>query len=268
MKNFSFVKAEALSNDFVIIDDRSIGSISFSTNEIIRICDRRTGIGADGILLLGPSDAGDFKMRTLNSDGSEAEMCGNGIRCAAAYVYASDAQALAAYTIDTLAGLKNVRIIDDERGLIVSVDLGEPVFNNGTATINVDGRAIELTEVSMGNPHAVIFVEDAAATQVETLGPVIETDKIFPDRTNVEFIQIAGNDLIIMRVWERGAGETAACGTGAAAALAVASRAGKTGRKVTVRLSGGDLAVEWADDGHLFITGEANMVFAGTMGED
>lgn len=267
MDKITFTKAEALSNDFIIIDDRAEGRMNPAPGEIIRLCDRRLGIGADGILLLQSSQAGDFKMRTLNADGSEAEMCGNGIRCATKYVYDDTAEPKDTYMIDTLAGIKSAAIQAGADGTAetIRVDLGEPIIEKLSAEIEVLGHQIEITTVSMGNPHAVTFVNDVNQAPVEHLGPVMESHEYFPDKTNVEFIHVTGPDSIDMRVWERGAGETAACGTGAAAALAAAHVTGRIGRKATLRLKGGDLEVEWPDDGHIYITGGATMVFTGTI---
>lgn len=266
MKNLTFTKAEALSNDFIIVDDRETGSMSFVFDQITELCNRRLGIGADGILLLQPSETADFKMRTLNSDGSEAEMCGNGIRCAAKFAFDSGSKGLR--SIETLAGIINVLISAGEDGTAetIRVDLGVPLIEQLSQEVMAAGQVLDVTCVSMGNPHAVMFVDDVAAAGVEIIGPAVEGHEFFPNKTNVEFIRVIDGTTIDMRVWERGAGETAACGTGAAAALAAAHSRGLIGRAATLKLLGGDLKVEWADDGHIFITGGARMVFSGQTG--
>lgn len=270
MEKFSFVKAEALSNDFVIIDDRPDGSVVLSPTEVISICDRRRGIGADGVLLLQPSETCDFRMRTLNSDGSEAEMCGNGIRCAVKFVHDTGDGRQKSYTVETLAGTISVALTGNKDGLAgaIKVDLGQPVIEEISAKIDVVGHSIAFTSVSMGNPHAIVFVDNVASAPIEHLGPAIEAHDYFPDKTNVEFIKVVGDNVIEMRVWERGAGETAACGTGAAAALAAAHAKGKIGRSATLKLTGGDLGVELDKNGHIFITGGANLVYSGEYGKE
>jgi diaminopimelate epimerase len=265
---FDFTKAEALGNDFIIVDDRAGGKIDFTVSDIIALCDRRFGIGADGILLLSASQSADFRMRTLNSDGSEAEMCGNGVRCAAGYVY-SLGEAGEDITVETLAGLIAVRITAGPDGRVdaIRVDLGAPLVGQLDMKLEAGGSEVLLSCVSMGNPHAIMLVDDIASAPVAELGPVIEEHEFFPEKTNVEFIKITDGNAIDMRVWERGAGETMACGTGAAAALAAANSLGLIGRSATLRLAGGDLFVEWDADNHIYITGNARMVFSGSIGE-
>jgi diaminopimelate epimerase len=275
-----FTKAEALGNDFIVIDDRS-GKVTLNQDEIIALCDRRRGVGADGILLLQPSASASFLMRTLNADGTEAEMCGNGIRCAAKFAYDGGLARQKDIIIDTRAGLKTVSVLSEEggRASTLRVDLGTPEFEraavpmvgpNGQAIqepLVVEGEQHTITAVSMGNPHAVVFVTNVDDAPVATLGPAIERHIAFPARTNVEFVQVVGRDRLRMRVWERGAGETDACGTGAGAALAAAHTVGRTDRRALVNLPGGDLDVEWAGDGHIYITGGAVIVFSGRIGD-
>jgi diaminopimelate epimerase len=275
-----FTKAEALGNDFIVIDDRS-GKVALSQDEIIALCERRRGVGADGILLIQPSKSASFMMRTLNADGTEAEMCGNGIRCAAKFAYDTGLARQKDIVIETRAGLKTVSILaeDGVRASTLRVDLGTPEFERALVPMAgpagraiqepllVEGERHDVTAVSMGNPHAVVFVSNVDDAPVATLGPAIERHAAFPARTNVEFIQVVDRDRLRMRVWERGAGETDACGTGAGAALAAASTAGLADRRALISLPGGNLDVEWADDGHIYITGEAAIVFSGKTGE-
>jgi len=264
-----------LGNDFILIDcrDRSVTGVLPAFEELSsKLCNRRLGIGADQMLLLYDSDKADFRMRIFNADGSEVEMCGNGIRCFAKYIWDRGISTVDTISVETAAG-----IIKPERsGDMVRVDMGEPVLEGRLIPVNLDGPVrnfplkIEDTEfkvtcVSMGNPHAVIVVEDVAAVALEKYGPLIETGELFPRRTNVEFIQIMGRDRIKMRVWERGAGETMACGTGAAAAGVAAALNGLTVRLVTVSLPGGELVIEWKENNHVYMTGPAVEVFEGTV---
>ena len=255
-----FTKAEALGNDFIIIGD-GLTKPELNTFDVVRLCDRKRGIGADGVLLIVPSEQASFGMRILNADGSEAETCGNGLRCAAVYAYERGLALGPELAIETAAGKSAAFLTKDEQGNIkdVRVDLGSPMFNK-TAIEGYD-----VTCLSIGNPHAVIFVASVAEVQVGKIGPEIARLPQFPDRTNVEFVQVLDRENITVRVWERGAGETEACGTGAAASLAVSAKKGLTERKATVGLKGGRLDVEWAADAHLYIKGEARLVFEGKI---
>jgi diaminopimelate epimerase len=262
-----FVKAEALSNDFVIIDGTA-GAIALTGQDAVAICDRRGGVGADGVLLLQRADGADFNMKVLNADGSEAEMCGNGIRCAAKYAYDTGLVRKKEIKVATKAGLKtiDIRATDGDKATVMRVDLGSPEFKMIEESVVVGSEMLTGTSLSIGNPHAVVFVDDAAGAPVATVGPLLERHEAFPGRTNVEFVRVKTPTEIIMRVWERGAGETKACGTGAAATLAAASKTGRSERRATVTLDGGDLLVEWAADGKLYIEGGANLVFRGQLG--
>jgi diaminopimelate epimerase len=261
---FEFTKAQALGNDFIIVDDRDDNLGEFSKAEIVRLCDRRKGIGADGILLLKPSSTGVFRMRTLNSDGSEAEMCGNGVRCAARYAFDNDISRERQITVETAAGLIVVEIVgNDKDGLSFKVDLGAPRAIETGRSVAIDGRELEFTHVSMGNPHAVLIVKRPEDLKIDYLGPAIENDPQFPNKTNVEFAKVVEQNLIQMRVWERGAGETQACGTGAAATLVAAVTRNLTGRRCVLALAGGELDVEWLDSGNVTIQGPAEIVFTG-----
>ncbi|MFA5867736.1 MAG: diaminopimelate epimerase [Actinomycetota bacterium] len=262
-----FVKAEALRNDFVIIDGL-YGKIEIKGDDAVRLCDRRAGIGADGVLLLEKADGADFAMIVLNADGSEAEMCGNGIRCAAKYVYDTGFARRQKMRVMTGAGLMTVEIreADGDKAVLMRVDLGSPEFKMIEESLPVGYDELIVTALDIGNPHAVVFVDDVKETPVVTIGRLIECHKAFPDRTNVEFVEVTGPGSLNMRVWERGAGETSACGTGAAASLAAAAKTGRTEKQATVALEGGNLLVEWAEDGKLYIEGGANLVYRGKMG--
>ncbi len=275
-----FTKVHGLGNDFVILnclDDA--GTIPEARyGEIAReLCHRNFGIGADGIMLVQPSDKADIRMRIINSDGSEAEMCGNGIRCFARFVYEHGIVKKDVMTIETLAGIMGPRIMLDDEGKVVGVevDMNEPILEKPEIPMVGEGRAIaesiqiedktfEITAVSMGNPHCVIFVDDAKNFPIEYWGPRIEKSQYFPRKTNVEFVQVLNDHEVIMRVWERGAAVTLACGTGACATTTACVLNGKTGRDILLHLDGGDLNVRWDEaSNHLFMTGPAAEVFHG-----
>jgi len=273
-----FTKMHGLGNDFILIDcmtDTCPPEMGNAEAFSRYLCDRRFGIGADQLLLLYPSETADFRMRILNSDGSEVEMCGNGVRCFAKYVWDRGLSDKDILSIETLAGV----VKPEKMGDMVRVDMGEPALeperipvrlphaSGGVVDypLRIDDREFRITCVSMGNPHAVIVVDDSAVFPVEKYGPLIEVHPVFPKKTNVEFIEIISRREIRMRVWERGAGETMACGTGASAVAVAASLKGLTDRDVTVHLRGGDLSIEWASDNHVYMTGPAVEVFEGTI---
>lgn len=267
-----FTKMHALGNDFIVIDERA-GAINSQPEALARkLCRRRFGIGADQMLLLSSSDVADFKMRIFNADGSEVEMCGNGIRCLAKFVWDRNLSEKPALEIETLAGI----IRPEKANGLVRVDMGEPVLEGRKIPVNANGfivdyklpvedSTVKVTCVSIGNPHAVIFVDKASDFPVRHYGPKIENHPFFPKRTNVEFVEVLGDSEIRMRVWERGAGETPACGTGACAAAVASHIRHFTGRKVTVHLDGGDLFIEWAENNRIYMTGPAEEVFEGEM---
>jgi len=271
-----FTKMHGLGNDFVVVDNRS-SRLSKLPRLSKSLCDRRFGIGADQLLLLEKSKRADFKMRIFNADGSEVEMCGNGIRCLAKYVWdrnlAGKRPNRGTLTVETLAGI----IVPKKSGSLVEVDMGEPVLEAEKIPVALKGPVIDhplrlkrdsfrMTCVSMGNPHAVIVVRDVGSVPLQSWGPAIETNSLFPERTNVEFIQIVNSRNIRMRVWERGAGETLACGTGASAAGVAAVLLGLTKRRMTLHLPGGRLLIEWsAKDNHVYMTGPAEMVYEGVI---
>jgi len=281
----NFTKMHGLGNDFILIDclqhsfgpDRSIFGESAK-----KLCDRRFGIGADQILILEHSETADFKMLIFNADGSEVEMCGNGIRCLAKYIWDRKLSGKNVLAIETLAGI----IKPEKAGEMIKVDMGEPIFEPEKIPVHlihpssfiphplggivdyplqIADKEFRITCVSMGNPHAVIVVDDFAKFPVTYYGPMIEAHAIFPRKTNVEFIEIISGKEIKMRVWERGSGETMACGTGACAAAVASNIKGLTGGNVTVHLRGGDLLIERASDDHVYMTGPAVEVFEGII---
>ncbi|MGI8775551.1 MAG: diaminopimelate epimerase [Actinomycetota bacterium] len=272
----AFSKYHGIGNDFVMIadpDDR----LKLDADTVRALCDRRFGIGGDGVIRVAPgTEGGDFFMDYINSDGSIGEMCGNGIRCLAVFVRDEGLTEATEMQIDTRAGRKVVTVLDDGR---VRVDMGAPIFEPSEipakaegehalrATIDLDDQKIDAALVSMGNPHAVIFVSDPAHAPVTKLGPKIETHPMFPNGTNVEFLRVEGPEHVTMRVWERGSGETLACGTGAAAVGVVARLLGDAHEKLTVALPGGDLEIEWSgslqERQPVYLTGPAVRSFAG-----
>ncbi|MEJ2183707.1 MAG: diaminopimelate epimerase [Nitrospirota bacterium] len=270
----TFVKMQALGNDFVLLDRR--GQETGGLGELARrLCRRRFGVGADQMLVLVDPGRGDFGMRIFNADGSEVEMCGNGIRCLARYIWDRGLSAKSVLEIETPAGI----IRPERTGDLVRVDMGQPVLEGRDIPVahdgrvvdyplSLDGRSLPITCVSMGNPHAVVFVQDVAAYPVNTVGPRVENHPFFPGRTNVEFVEVVNSEEIRMRVWERGAGETMACGTGASASAVASALRGLTGRKVTVHLAGGDLLIEWHAEGRVFMTGPAEEVFQGDITDE
>ncbi len=269
-----FTKMQGTGNDFVLIDGlrQDISAIDF-TRAARHLCDRRSGIGADQVLLLLPSQTADFRMRIFNADGSDVQMCGNGIRCLAKYIWDRGLSDKKILDIETPAGV----IKPEKRDGLVRVDMGIPILEAEKIPVRLEGRVVDyplkledavfpVTCVSMGNPHAVVFVDDVDGFPVARYGPFIENHQIFPERTNVEFVQVIGTDSIKMRVWERGAGETMACGTGASAATAASRLKGLASGRVRVRLMGGELVIEWEGEGtHLFMTGPAEEVFEGEI---
>jgi diaminopimelate epimerase len=225
-----------------------------------------TGIGADGLVLIDRSDIADFGMRIFNADGSEAMMCGNASRCIAKYVYDQKLTSKTTITLDTLSGIKTIKLhFDNKEVKSATVDMGKPEIDEQYTTISADGREYTGTIASIGNPHFVIFVEDVSKVDLATVGPEIENNPLFPDRTNVEFVEVKDKETLRMRVWERGSGITMACGTGACATLAVSAARGRTGREATVKMDGGDLRILWDSDNHIQMTGDAVTVFEGDI---
>jgi len=267
-----------LGNDFILINLlEEESSIDYSLLAP-KLCHRNFGIGADGIMLIMPSETADIKTRIINSDGSEAEMCGNGIRCFAKFVYEEGIINKNIIEVETLAGTIIPEIIlNNNKAASVRVDMGEPKLERAQIPmlgeegrvikekLKVDDKKIEITAVSMGNPHCVIFVSDIKEIEIEKWGPLIEKHPIFPRKTNVEFVQVINPSEVVMRVWERGAGITLACGTGACAALTAGVLNNYLSRKASIKLLGGELTVEWAENNHLYMTGPATEVFRGVI---
>jgi diaminopimelate epimerase len=266
-----FTKMHGCGNDFIFIDCLKndvpdLGAIAG------RLCDRRFGIGADQLLTVHLSKIADFKMEIYNADGSQVEMCGNGIRCFAKYVYEHGLTQNKELEVETLAGIIRPRIVGD----LVQVDMGEPILEGRKIPVDadgeivnrplvVDGRTYNVTCVSMGNPHCVLYLDDIDALDLEKIGPLFEHHTFFPKRVNTEFIKVLNPNEVNMRVWERGAGETWACGTGASAVAVAGVLGNKTERKLTVHLKGGDLFIEWRDNNRVYMTGAAEEVFQGTV---
>ena len=250
---------QGLGNDYLYF----YGALEDPSALSVRLSDRHFGIGSDGIITIEPSDKADFRMRIFNADGSEAKMCGNGIRCVGKYVYDKGYTDRKNLKIETLSGIKTLDLMTDCKGYVrsVSVDMGTVTVKR-PVTLSVNGAEVTLTPVSVGNPHAVIFVDDAGGAPLYTLGPAIEKHEYFPDGVNVEFVSKTGINSLRMRVWERGSGVTMACGTGACAASAAAVSAGICEKNVpiTVTLDGGDLSVIIKEDRKAIMTGPARTV--------
>lgn len=273
-----FTKMEGCGNDYVYVNGfttkiENPGKVS----EIVS--DRHFGIGSDGLIIINPSDVADFKMSMYNADGSEGKMCGNGIRCVAKYVYDNKMTDKTTITVETLSGIKTL-VLNVEEGKVktVRVNMGKPViFPKDIPVISekqkivdepiiVDGKQYQITCVSMGNPHAVTFIDDTDSLEIEKIGPKFENHQMFPDRINTEFIQIVDRNTIKMRVWERGSGETLACGTGACASVVACVLNGLTEDKVTVKLLGGDLTIEYdREEDTVYMTGPAKIAFTGNI---
>ena len=274
-----FTKMHGLGNDYVYMD--AINQNIEKRAELAKfVSDRHFGIGSDGLILICPSEVADFKMQMFNSDGSEAEMCGNGIRCVGKFVYDKGLTNKTTISIETLAGIK-VLEMQEEQGKIklVKVDMGEPILeperipvkSNEYPVKNLELKAADkefnFTCVSMGNPHAITFIkEDVNTFDICKYGKILECDEAFPNRANIEFVNVLDEKTLKMRVWERGAGETLACGTGACGVAVAAILNNYTQRKVTVKLLGGDLEIDWnKEDNHVYMTGPATTVFEGQL---
>ena len=277
IKTIKFTKMQGIGNDYVYVDCTKQSLDLDITDLAVKISDRHFGIGSDGLVLILPSDKADFMMKIFNSDGSEAEMCGNAIRCVGKYAYERGLTNKVTISIETLAGIKVLELnINDGKVASVIVDMGEPVLaaekipvissKKGfvTENVQVDDNLFTLTCVSMGNPHAVTFMDNINEINIERLGPSLENNNIFPKKTNVEFVKVIDRQILEMRVWERGAGETLACGTGACATVVAAVLNKLCDRKAVVKLIGGELRIEWDEkNNHIFMTGPAELVFEG-----
>ena len=273
-----FTKMHGLGNDYVYVNCMS-QEIENPSQVVKFVSDRHFGVGSDGLVLILPSKIADFRMRMFNSDGSEADMCGNAIRCVGKYVYDNGMTDKTTIKIETLAGIKTLEMtVEKGKVALVKVDMGEPILDPRSIPVKsekerfisepvaVDGEVYKVTCVSMGNPHAVTYVDDVSSFPLEVVGPRMETHELYPRKINAEFVQVIDRNTLKMRVWERGAGETLACGTGACAVLVASVLNGVSERKATVKLPGGDLIIEWDEkDGHVYMTGPAVKVFDGEI---
>ncbi len=275
-----FAKMHGCGNDYVYVncfDER----VEDPGKLAVRVSDRHFGIGSDGLILIGASERADFRMRMFNADGSEGEMCGNGIRCVAKYVYDHGMTDRTQISVETGAGVKELDLtVESGKVKTVRVDMGEPILQAAQIPViserervidepvTVGGREWRMTCVSMGNPHAVVFVPDTEHFEIEKYGPLFENDSAFPRRINTEFVQLLGKSEINMRVWERGSGETLACGTGTCASVMACILNGYTEDTVRVHLLGGDLEITYdRETNHIFMTGPAVTVFEGELEE-
>ena len=274
-----FAKMQGAGNDYVYVNcfEETIADPAALARQV---SNRNFGIGSDGLILIMPSEVADVRMRMFNSDGSESEMCGNGIRCVAKYAYDHGLVKKTEITAETGAGILTLQLFPNDRDRIerVRVNMGRPRLTRGqipmtgpadeqvvNVALQILDRTFRITCVSMGNPHCVIFVDDAAAFPVDKYGPVIENHALFPRRTNVEFVQVISSTEVRQRTWERGAGETLACGTGASAVAVAGVLTGRTERAILNHLSGGDLEMEWTEEGSVYMTGPAVQVFEGVF---
>jgi len=274
-----FTKMQGAGNDYVYVNCFE-ETVANPQQVAIQVSNRNFGIGSDGLILIMPSDKADVRMRMFNSDGSESEMCGNGIRCVAKYAYDHGIVSKTEITAETGAGVLTLQLVPGSAGTVekVRVNMGPPRLTRGEIPMTGDAaarviaepltildRTFQITCASMGNPHCVIFVDDVENFPVSTYGPLIENHELFPRRTNVEFVQIFSRDEVRQRTWERGAGETLACGTGSSAVTAACVLNDLTGKKILNHLLGGDLEMEWAQDGNIYMTGPAVEVFNGEI---
>ncbi len=272
-----FTKMHGIGNDYVYLSAFDQEAPANPAKVALAISDRHYGVGGDGLILIMPSERADARMRMFNADGSEGEMCGNGIRCVAKYLYDHDLVRKERIAIETGRGVLTLDLeLDGGKVRRVRVNMGDPIFDPAEiptllsgnppidAPMHVAGRDFAVTAVSMGNPHAVIYLDDVDAFPLEDFGPRIETHEAFPKRVNVHIVQVVGPDEVRMRTWERGSGITLACGTGACAVCVAGVLTGRSGRTILAHLPGGDLELEWPDDrSPVFMTGPATEVFSG-----
>lgn len=282
----NFTKMEGLGNDYVYVNCFK-ETVENPSELSKRVSDRHFGIGSDGLILIKPSDVADFTMEMYNADGSQSEMCGNGIRCVGKYVYDYGLTDKEEISVETLAGIKYLKFVIDrkapsDRGTVamVTVNMGEPIFAPSEVPVaidedlkqvvdhpvTIDGTSYNITCVSMGNPHCITYVENTDTFPLEEIGPKFESSPLFPRRVNAEFVQVVSRDYLKMRVWERGSGETLACGTGTCATVVASILNGLTEDEVTVRLLGGELIIKWDRETNLvYMTGPARVVFDGVI---
>lgn len=275
-----FIKMHGIGNDYIYFDCLKDSSLIKDPSVAAKkLAARHFSIGGDGIVLILPNKNADFQMRMFNPDGSEAEMCGNAIRCVAKYVYDYGHTKEKVITIQTGAGILSLELnVVDEKVESVKVDMGAPILKGIDIPVNIDkervvweqittstGNSYQMSCVSMGNPHAIIFVDDITDEHILIDGKDLENNDLFPKRSNIEFVQVLSKNRVKMRVWERGTGETLACGTGASAVAVASVLNDKTERKVTVELLGGELEIEWAENDHVYMTGPAEIAFTGEV---
>lgn len=273
-----FTKMHGIGNDYIYIDCITTPEPLRPEELAVEMSDRHFGVGGDGIVLICPSEVADFKMRMFNNDGSEARMCGNASRCIARYLHDHGLADRTRISLETLSGIKVLMLNMDSEGKLesVTVDMGEPCLTPASIPVDFENpeamieqmvetpfSSVKMTAVSMGNPHGVVFVDRLENVDFDRLGPALECNAIWPDRANIEFAEVVSPEEIRMRVWERGTGETLACGTGACATAVAAVLTGRCSRKVIIHLRGGDLMINWGDDGHVRMTGTATEVFNG-----
>ena len=271
-----FTKMQGLGNDYVYVNGFE-ERIENPSEMAVKVSNRNFGVGSDGLILINPSEKADFEMEMYNADGSRGEMCGNGIRCVAKYVYDYGLTDKTHISVETLGGIKYLDLtVEDGKVILVRVDMGSPILTPAqipviadeaeavAVPILVDETEYQMTCVSMGNPHAVIFMDDIEHLEMEKIGPKFEHHERFPNRVNTEFVKVLDRQTASMRVWERGSGETLACGTGACAVAVACILGGYTENKVTVKLLGGDLLIEWdREQNKIYMTGPAEVVFDG-----
>lgn len=273
-----FVKMHGLGNDFLLLTPEMLEGVELSPSLVCAMCDRHFGVGADGVIEVLPSRVADVRMRIWNADGSEAEMCGNGVRCLAKFVFERGMVSKKAFQVETKSGIVTPQVtVEAKRVTSVLVDMGEPHFRPSEVPVNIEGeealdvpvvvedKVFSVNAVSLGNPHAVIF---EIPGDWEFYGSKIEHHPLFPKRTNVEFVEIMTPTEVTVKVWERGVGPTLACGTGACAVVAAGAKRGFLGRDVFVRLPGGTLRISWKEDNHLYLEGPAQEVFGGTLSKE
>jgi diaminopimelate epimerase len=283
----NFTKLQGLGNDFLLFDARKLQTCDWPALAQA-MCPRRFGVGSDGLLLLLDSKTADFRMRMFNPDGSEAEACGNGLRCLVRYIVDQGLNAKSSLSIETMAGIRQARLVmEDGETALIQVSMGKPVFESGEVPVlpeankgisfgpmlgdyplTIDGRTVVLNFVSMGNPHAVYFVSGSVKEfPLEAVGPLVEKNSIFPRGVNFEIVKMTGHSACDMRVWERGAGETLACGSGACAVAVASKLRDLSGDNITIRLPGGNASVSWDGRGEVWLTGPAVVVFTGQWQE-
>jgi diaminopimelate epimerase len=275
-QGMTFTKMHGIGNDFAVV--AGFASVPEGVSDLARaVCDRHFGVGADGLVLILPHDQADFSMRIFNADGSESEQCGNAVRCVGKYVYDKGLTDKKEVVLETRIGLQRL-LLDVAEGRVarVTVDMGQPTLAGTQVPTTIEAEQVVahpiavpghggylFTAVSMGNPHAVIFVDSLEEIDLHGIGPRIETHEFFPRKTNVEFVQVHGPGEVTMHVWERGVGETLACGSGACSVVVAGALENRTGRDVVVHLKGGDLRIEWREDGHVYMTGPSAIVYEG-----